>query len=206
MPSLASSERSINKVLAHLGLKGKGFPNHLIGRYPGGELLIVGTGRNVWQEVSGLPELPVMTINDMVMYWPGVIRHAYSNDIKLLLHWAAARREPLCKLYGRCGDLHSAMWRDYIEYTHWPLPSQGGGGVVAILVALLLGYDSIVCAGMPFDNSGHFYDPPLWSNLRKGRDWSDFLNETPDRILESLLPVMRGKVKAQSGRLKDMLE
>lgn len=196
-------------IIGFLGLNPKGFPRHLLGRHTG-SLLIVGTGRCVWDDVSGLsqPEA-VMTVNDMAMYWPGVIHHSYSNDIEQLVHWAAGRRRPYVNLFSRCGTLHSATMRGGDEYLHinyWPLPSQGGSGLVAILVGLLLGYQSITTAGMPFDDAGHFFDPPIMSNLRKDRKWSDFTNETPDRLIRKLLPVMRGKVTALSGRLKDMLD
>jgi hypothetical protein len=149
-----------------------------------------------------------MTLNDMAMYWPGVVNHAYSNDIDQLIHWAAGRRRPYANLFGHSGMLHSAARRDGLEYQHvqyWPLPSQGGSGVVAILVCLLLGYQHITCAGMPFDNSGHFFDPPEGHNLRKDRTWSSFLTETPDSLLERLLPLFRGRVNPLSGRLKEML-
>jgi len=67
-----------------------------------------------------------------------------------------------------------------------------------------LGYDKIVLAGIPLDNSGHYFEPP-W---RK----SNFLNEVPNkgdtRIKywdDAAKNVFCGKVSAQSGRLKDVL-
>lgn len=186
----------------------KRFPPELIGSR-GGDILIVGTARCVWDDIGSLTPSAVMTLNDMLMYWPGKVDHAYSNDIEQLVHWSAGRRRPYCTLFGRGWELHSATRRDgdaYRYVRHWPLNSQGGSGLAAILVCLLLGYDHVTCAGMPFDDSGHFFDPPVWHNLKKDRNWSNFLNETPDSLLKKALPIMRGRVRAQSGRLKDMLD
>lgn len=172
-----------------------------------GDVLIVGTGRCVWDDVNGL-SVPssVMTINDMVMYWPGRINHAYSNDIEQLVCWYEGRRRPYRELFSGCGDMHSATRRErYHEVTYWPIPAQGGSGLAAILVSLLLGYEHVTVAGCPFDNSGHFFDPPHTHNLRKDRTWSNFLSETPDHLIERMLPIMRGRVTAISGRLKEAL-
>lgn len=186
-------------------------------RYPklagsqSGELLIVGSGRCLWQDINGLPEMSqVMAVNDAGMYWPGRLTHWYSNDIEQLIHWSEGRRRPLVKLHGIGWKLHSCFIREGEEYRyvyHWPFRGQGSSGLVAILVALALGYDNITVAGMPFDNTGHFYDPPTGANISKGRPWSDFEAETPYSLIqERLIPVCRGKVRALSGRLKEMLE
>ncbi len=73
------------------------------------------------------------------------------------------------------------------------------------MVALAMGYDNITVAGIPFDNTGHFYDPPHSHTLGQGHNWSNFKNETPDSLLKRSLPLMKGKVRAVSGRLKDIL-
>ncbi len=175
-----------------------------------GELLIVGTGRNVWEEVRGLPQARnVMCINDMGMYWPGHIKHWYSNDIEQLVHWSEGRRKPLVQVYEKGWKLHSCFARPGVLYQHvhhWPLPGHGSSGLVAILVALAMGYDNITVAGVPFDNSGHFYDPPNNHPLRPGgRNWTNFRDETPDRIIERSIPLMKHKVYPLSGRLREAL-
>lgn len=194
-------------VLEHFALDGRKFPRHLLDSETG-DLLIVGTGRCLWQDVLGVPETPnVMTVNDAIMYWPGVIKHSYSNDVEQLVHWAEGRRKPLVQLYGAGGKLHSCFARSHLSnVNHWPVPGQGSSGLVAIFVALMLGFDNITVAGLPFDNSGHFYDPPESHNLRRDHYWSNFLNETPDRLIKRSLPLFRGKVRAISGRLKEALE
>lgn len=163
----------------------------------------------MWEEVRGLClQRHVICVNDMGMYWPGYISHWYSNDIEQLIHWSEGRRRPLTQLWGKGWKLHSCFQRDgeaYQHVNHWPVPGQGSSGLVAILVALCLGYDNITVAGIPLDNSGHFYDPPYGHQLSHGREWSNFLNETTDRILERSLPLFKGKVRALSGRIKEAM-
>jgi len=181
-------------------------PGKLLGS-ESGELLIVGGGRHIWSDVCGLPEFShVMVVNDIGMYWPGRIRHWYSNEIEQLIHWEKCRRIPYRNHWGTGWKLHSCCERDWIDNVyHWGLPGNGGSGLMAIIVALLLGYDSITVAGIPFDDSGHFYDPPELHNLRKDEVWSHFSRETPDHFIQPWLPYMRGKVRAVSGRLTEVL-
>jgi hypothetical protein len=150
-----------------------------------------------------------MCVNDMGMYWPGYIRHWYSNDIEQLIHWSEGRRRPLVQEFSKGWRLHSCFERSGAEYENvhvWPFPGHGSSGLVAIFVALALGYDNITVAGVPFDNSGHFYDPPNNHPMRPGgRNWSNFSNETPDRIIARSLPLFRGKVFPLSGRLREAL-
>lgn len=199
----------MSDIWEYFALDKRKFPRHLIGSEQG-ELLLVGSGRNVWEEVRGLCQTRnVMCVNDMGMYWPGYIRHWYSNDIEQLIHWSEGRRRPLVQEFGKGWRLHSCFERSGVEYDGvyvWPFPGHGSSGLVAIFVALALGYDNITVAGVPFDNSGHFYDPPNNHPMRPGgRNWSNFSNETPDRIIERSLPLFRGKVFPLSGRLRDAL-
>jgi hypothetical protein len=200
---------NVTNIFEFLKLDQRDFPRHLIGSEAGQEITIIGSGRNVWTDVQGLSESPnVMCVNDMGMYWPGRFKHWYSNDVEQLIHWKQGRRRQFTSLFGNGAMLHSCFMREgpeYYEVKHWPFPGQGSSGVVAILVALGLGYTHLTLAGMPFDNSGHFYDPPESHNLRKDRTWSNFLTETPDSLLERLLPLFRGRVNPLSGRLRGML-
>lgn len=200
--------KPVPSLVNYFGLTERQFPRHLLGSETG-DLLIVGGGRCVWEDVRGACETPnVMTVNDMLMYWPGRIKHAYSNDIEQLIHWSCGRRRSLTQIYSGGWQMHSCTKREGDEYKdviHWPIPSQGSSGLVAIFIALLLGYDHVTVAGVPLDNDGHFFDPPNNHPLRRGREWSNFYNETPDALIERALPFFRGKVQAISGRLKEAL-
>src|SRR4029079_4096236 len=110
----------------------------------------------------------VMTVNDIGMYWPGYIRHWYSNDIDKLVHWSAGRRDHHVQAHGKGWRLHSCFARSHLpQVNHWPFPGQGSSGLVASFVALALGYDNVTVAGVPLDNTGHFFDPPEDHRLRR---------------------------------------
>jgi len=46
-----------------------------------------------------------------------------------------------------------------VDYV-WAINRDGGGGLFAVKIALLLGYKKIIIAGMPMDNRPRFYDHP----------------------------------------------
>lgn len=147
-----------------------------------------------------------MCVNDIGMHWPGRLTHWYSNNVDKLLKWSEARRNLYIKLFGTGWTLHSCTRREQnVNVKHWDIPGQGGSGLRAIQVACLMGYTNITVAGMPFDDNGHYYDPPETHNLRKDRRWSHFTNETPDKIIEELVPLFKGRVRAISGRLCEYL-
>jgi len=76
---------------------------------------------------------------------------------------------------------------------------------VACFVGLALGYDDVLLAGIPWDDSGHYYDPPVGHKLFNGRKASNFTIETQDTYVAEALPFFQGKVRSMSGRSKDLL-
>lgn len=170
-----------------------------------GSLLIVGSGRCVWDDLMKIDykAWDVMCINDMVMHFPGPVHHAYSNDHKWLLKWVEARRPRLLKDYPNEILLHSCGVGCNTRIHHWPWPGHGSSGLCAVYTGLGLGYDEIVLAGVPLDGSGHYFDPP-WGK-------TNFQNEVPD---QDGLPrywrrasqgVFDGKVTSLSGRTRELL-
>jgi len=171
-----------------------------------GGLLIVGSGRNVWNELDypvyeGYYRVPdVMCINDMIMHFPGKITHAYSNDYKMLPHWVSARRPRYKKDLGENIHQHSC----YGAKHNWPWPGHGSSGLNAIYTGLALGYDSITVAGVPLDDSGHYWEPE-WCT-------TNFTREVPDRDGEikywsnAARNIFQGKVKSLSGRTKEIID
>ena len=141
-----------------------------------GDLLIVGSGRDVWNEMEVYPtdgnyyRVPdVMCLNDMIMHFPGKVIHAYSNDHHMLPNWIAARRPRYKK------DLYEDIYPHSCygaKYT-WPWPGQGSSGLNAVFTGLAMGYDSITLVGIPLDDSGHYFDPK-WRT-------TNFTKEVPER-------------------------
>ena len=78
----------------------------------------------------------------------------------------------------------------------WEYAGGGTSGLLAVHVALGLGYDNIILAGIPMDNDSRFYDPPGPKSYgaESNRDW----------WIKSL-PLMNGKVRSCSGWTRSLL-
>ena len=160
----------------HLGLSEQQDWPGCVGKYTG-ILLIVASARCVWSDVERVDRYDdIMAVNDIGMHLPYQLTHWYSSHGNQLKTWEEARSFR----YKRNGPvqenrpilLHSC----FKGPISWPFPGHGGSGLSAVYTGLALGYDKIVVAGMPLDDSGHYFDPPNeWGK------WSNFHQEVPDR-------------------------
>jgi hypothetical protein len=188
----------------NLGISRSNYPE-IEGRF-GGVLVILGSGRCVWDDfqefMTGSVVPDVMCMNDIVMHYPGPVRHFYSNDFNMGPKWLAARRPELRKSYGAVAYTHSC--RDGAQYL-WPWPGHGTSGLNAVYTGLALGYDSVVLCGIPLDDSGHYFDPPwIKSNFikevgLKGSGQIKYWRNAAEKVFE-------GRVTAMSGRVREMLD
>lgn len=163
-----------------------------------GRLLIVATGRCVWDDVEKAEYDEVMCVNDMIMHFPGKVNHIYSNDHHYLNYWAQARRPT----YPGGFLKHTCQVGESTQLI-WPWPGHGTSSLNAVYTGLALGYDKIILAGIPLDDSGHYFDPP-WVK-------SNFTNEVSDKDSglhywsNAKKQVFEGKVSSLSGRTKKLL-
>lgn len=124
-------------------------------------LLIISTGQCVWDDVEKAKsclvdiEYDTMAVNDMIMYWPENLTYGVSWHFDNLNNWATVRTYRKAKnmplLYGPkiCKGVDCAVtFQEHIQTS----------GMYAVAVGIHLGYDKIIITGIPFDNSGHFYD------------------------------------------------
>lgn len=168
-----------------------------------GKLLIVASGRCVWDDLERYARDQeihfngdVMAVNDVGMHLPCELTHWYSNDWKMLPKWVEARRPRFKKKYGPVQTHSCYGGAKYV----WPWPGHGTSSLNAVYTGLALGYDEIVLAGVPLDNSGHYFDPP-WVN-------SNFSNEVPNKggqLRYWNRQIFEGKVKSLSGRTRELL-
>ena len=178
-------------VALNLGISKNQYPPH---KPCEGELLVVGSGRCVWDDIQKVNRnnFDIMALNDMIPYYPGDLRHAYSNDWKMLPKWVESRR-PRYKIDYRMPIQHSCYGN-----RSWPWPGHGSSGLNACYTGLALGYSRVVLAGVPLDDSGHFFDAP-WTK-------TNFVKEAPDRYWVSARDnVFEGRVLSLSGRSKSIL-
>lgn len=181
----------------------------IAGRYSG-KLLIVSSGRCVWDDLQrfSIPckhgqegvlfDGDVMAVNDIGMHLPCRIDHWYSNDGWMLPNWKEARR-PEFKRWKEEISLHSIMPKTPGVHK-WPWPGQGGSGLASIYTGLGLGYDEITVAGMPSDNTGHYFDPP-WVKTHFEQMVSSQKDCPENRYWKTgRLRIFDGRVKVISGR------
>lgn len=195
--------------LNHFGLSRMDIPE-IAGKYSG-RLLVVAGGRCVWDDIQKLGlAIPckhggkaiewdgdVMAVNDIGMHFPHPLTHWYSNDFPSLVNWRAARR-PEFQRWNEDIQLHSFMARR--GGWKWPWPGHGGSGLNSVYTALGLGYEEVVIAGMPSDDSGHYFDPP-WVQTNFTKEVAPQKNHPVNRFWQNAINhCFEGRVKAVSGR------
>lgn len=131
---------------------------------PGGRrALVLGGARTVWDDADRALDMAefdaVLAVNDIGAHWSGKIHHWCTLHCEKLPAWEADRRargHP--GGYVRWGhkadqrvDRHTSDWR-------------GSSGLFAAKVALELGYERIVLAGVPMAaGEAHFFDGGAWT-------------------------------------------
>lgn len=198
------------------GIKGGGnAPPPVAGQFSG-TLLVMGGGRTIWEDLEKFPHqgdlgthesssfvaADVMAINDIGAYYHHTIRHWATLHTDYMAGWMKYR---LGHNYGNRGHVftHGQRPDPAIQFV-WDLEAQGGtSGLFGVLVGLLLGYQKIVLAGMPMDNSGHFFGP---SSKAVQDDSTCFA----DRVVTGTWQwardnVFKGRVRSLSGRTRERL-
>lgn len=171
-------------------------PPAIAGNYSG-NLLIMGGGRSVWDDLARYDQHHAgdrMAVNDIGSHYHGEILHWVSLHEEYFAGWVYYRMR---HLYGGGSHVHTHGNRQVGDYpeTVWDIENIGGlSGLFACFVGFALGYSRIVLAGIPNDNSGNYFHPP-WVATTYGDDSSIF-NVWQWANAE----VFKGRVTALSGR------
>ncbi|OPL13586.1 MAG: hypothetical protein AVO39_10325 [delta proteobacterium MLS_D] len=186
------------------GIEGRGKPPSLAGSYTG-NLLIVSTGWSVWDDIAIFHTLGfdteddatanchVMAVNGMSLYWRGRLHHAVSLHPEEPWLWMQLRRAYSCRM----AHTYTHSQREpkppaSIDFT-WEIASGAGGtsSLFAVSIALALGYDHVMLAGVPLDNGGYCYAPP--------NDQSQFGSRTQELTWKEAARHISGRVRSFSG-------
>lgn len=200
-----------------LNLEGRGIPTEMVDKYAGRKLIIAASAACVWDDLAQLGvdhvnaagrfnDWHVMCVNDMIMYFPGVIDHCYSNQHRWFQGWLKARRETICKIntrrnWGEAGPTHSC--RTGGKY-NWPWPGPGTSTLNAVYTGIAMGYNPIVLCGAPLDNSPHFFDPP-WADNNFEREVGLDVKGNLRYWHDAAANCFKGRVRSMSGRTKELL-
>lgn len=178
----------------------------VVGKYKGKRLLVCGSARCLWDDIRKVKvdDFDVMVINSAGLYFPYRITHWFSGYYESLEHLRKIR-------YYEFGNhfkpkeiilTHSRFYYPGVDCV-WKAEAYGYGTSTldACSVGLLMGYEQVVIAGAPLDNTMHFYDPP-WL-IGKGNDdcgWEIYFSEWKlwnERYFQ-------GRVKSLSGKTKEI--
>lgn len=139
-------------------------------------LLICGAARCLWDDLAALGPWDghIMAVNRAGIDLPREPEHWAIGDSR----WAQflvplrgcafdvengyARPRPTYR-----GRVHSTR-RDLYVTDVWDESASGTSSFFAVKIARKLPYSEIVLAGVPMDESGHYYDPPDKSNVYHG--------------------------------------
>jgi hypothetical protein len=168
----------------------------------------MGSGRCLWDDLRrvNLKGWGVIAVNGTALYYKGKIDHACSLHPEEPTIWTSLRKAYFCESCTILTHAHAALGKQFspsyeeADYS-WQIEDANSGtsGLFGVMLALALGYDRIILAGIPMDDQGHFYDPP-W--LTDGCFKSDFVRSEWRRISQIYFD---GRVKSLSGWTKDLL-
>ena len=138
-------------------------------------------------------EYDTMAINYMIMYWPEELTYGVSwhsdlmKDLVDIRTWRKHKNKPIT---------YAPKPLEGVNVAIKPKEDVITSGMYAPYIGLLhLGYDKIILAGVPFDNSGHFYD-------RLPTNYGDKIKDTvASQGWTKLNEKAEGKIKAISGNL-----
>lgn len=129
-----------------------------------GAILIMGGAACLWNDLKALGDWPHdrMAVNDIGSHWHHPLRHWATLHPDYLPGWMHYR---MGHNYGSGGHVftHTILGRNGDQHVQhkWPILDIGGSsGLFAVFIALLMGYERVVLAGMPIDGTPHYFDPP----------------------------------------------
>lgn len=193
-----------------LGITLRDWPEDMVGRFAGCRLIICAGASCVWDDIARLgiakerEKWHFMAVNDILMHLPMRVRHAYSNDHRMLPKWLAARRPQYQRKHEDINFVHTNRAEGIKGIISWPWPGHGTSLLGATYTGLAMGYDPIVICGGPLDNSPSYFSPS-WERR-------NFEREVPDREHRGMAfwqaarnKCFRNRVRSMSGRTRDLL-
>lgn len=181
-----------------------------------GAALVLGGAQSVWDDIAALEAVvgrwrgPVLAINNIAcerdlrtgQAWERRIDHLCTLHAEKVALWRRKRRELVISL-GR-----SPEWDVYETWScgrrtavdrHYSGITGGSSGLYAVSVALHLGFERVVLAGVPMTNERNaFRDEAQWKAFRRYTDaWVD--------RSRNALPLLAGRVRSMSGWTREIL-
>jgi len=171
----------------------------LVGQFSG-PLLIMGGAECVRADLAKVDSDwrgQRMAVNDIGAHYRGTLDHWATLHPAYLAGWLTYRHG---HNHGSGGHVftHSREAAEGVQFV-WQLQQDGGtSGLFACFVGLLLGYSNIVLAGIPCDDTPHYFDPqPTGGKLAA--------ESAPELWFWARDHVFQGRVTSLSGKTRDWL-
>ena len=189
----------MEKLIAYVNPRG---PLPAIAGTKSGPLLIIGSGAGVWEDLEKYQHQgDRMAINDIMNYFPGQLQHGVTLHEAKLPMWTFNQAWEGSKGGWPPMQTHSHQPSHYVRHV-WPLVRDGGtSGLFGVLIGLLMGYERIILAGTPCDDSPRFFDPPWKLHAQFGletvhQEWQRARDE---------VPLFKERVRSLSGNTRNWL-
>ena len=164
-----------------------------------GDLLIMGSAACLWDDLSRYDHLHYgdrMAVNYALVHYMERLDHGVTLHADFMYGLAfkqfflgAHKGWPVIQT-------HAHMPNHAVKHV-WPLTRDGGtSGLFGVLIGLLLGYERIILAGSPVDDSPSFYYPYSHPDVSYGRQ---VIHDEWQRAIQGCFG---GKVKSLSGNTK----
>ena len=141
---------------------------------------------------SAVTVRPTVLTPKLLQFWTACRRRGYEGPESL---HALESRQPLTP---PVGTLPHAL-----PVVGHSLPGLGTSPLSAVLVGLEMGYERILLAGVPLDDSGHYFDP---SDIHTNRFHQDYKHQERDLMYwKSAMKEFKGRVKSLSGNTRTLL-
>ena len=126
--------------------------------------IVAGSARCLWPDLAQAqalaPHAAIIAVNVTAQFLPRV-DHIVSlhKDLPGLLRILRVHMDMALKEHAPATITHSIRMAHGIDRV-WDLPATGTSSLLGARVALGLGYERVILAGVPLDSSGRFFDPP----------------------------------------------
>ncbi len=159
------------------GIRGRGDLPPMAGNWSG-PALVIGCGRCLYDDLVRYPyEAHIIAVNWAGFLFPYNKRHLVSlhpEELDHYLYLAKFSRWQVDHIFTHSIKDAEVVW-DFDD----PEIGNGTSALFATLIAVVLGYNPVILAGVPLDGTGNFYHPPgyvinSWENGSSHDKWLEY--------------------------------
>jgi hypothetical protein len=203
-----------NPLWEYEGIKGDAAQPEPVGKHTGACIIVAGA-RGVYEEYESAKEFlgkcnkpfTLLAVNDIGCFIKGNVYAIITAHPEWASGWIAWRTGVGHSGYGpECMNrplIYADTQHPCVDVVWSGLGNQvGTSGMLACLIAICMGFDKIILAGMPLDFSiPHFFSPYLIHQS----DESNVINKSSWEYATTKLPTFPQKIRSMSGITKQML-